>query len=620
MDCFLISLPEKEELRHRLNNLRDVFGDRFHIWNGVKLTREEWRQHIMNNTISPFYSHGRKDLKGLLGESGAWLAHRILWEHIVSKKIRKAMIVEDGSVFEPDFYHEDKILENNKQILFLNKETGIVNGELKGFGLNCYVITYKSAKRLLELTKSIIIPLDLMVIELCNHNKLTWDKGRTCIAKDRTVIHSTSDELIDQNDDFCSKQDERTLLERFFFNSEEVLNRKKPKIAFCGTYPLLGTGYAKIGYELTKRMADHLDVLYCGFQRGKDIEDRDLDDRIKYFDLAKLAPGSDGNFGFPAIPKILEDEKPDYLMIYNDCLITSHLLDKLKNFKGKKIAYLDLLVPYHDMQKIRYIRDNVDFTFVFTYHYRQHLIDCYGFDANKVGVIPHGMRDMTIHKNPRERFSINKDDFIVLNINRNSHRKRLETTLRAFVEFWEMTEWDKRVKLQLSCNMNQADGLDILNYMNLLCIEYKQDFDFLTKNIMNTTNPTQLPDEIIDNYYQIANVGITTSQGEGWGLFAFEAAYFGLPLVSSDLPTHREFLHDYENVMYCNQVGEHVEHGGLKGIYPLFNYKDFAEKLYDYYWVWQQDKLKNVDGRYMADRYNWDNIAHKFVRDLDKIN
>ena len=69
---------------------------------------------------------------------------------------------------------------------------------------------------------------------------------------------------------------------------------------------------------------------------------------------------------------------------------------------------------------------------------------------------------MTIHKNPRQRFNIDTSDFIVLNINRNSCRKRFETTIHAFLEFWKRTDWDKRIKLQLSCPLTASDGLNII--------------------------------------------------------------------------------------------------------------------------------------------------------------
>lgn len=614
MKTFCISLPEKKNLRIKLQNLENFFRNEFEWFDGVRLSKEDWKKLVINNSISPFYTGGRKDFKQLLGESGAWVAHRNLWKYISDNKIKKSFIVEDGSIFNE--YNWDE-LPLTKQITFVNQEFYEQEGKLLGFGLNGYIITYKTSKKLLALTESIDMPLDLMIRKICNENLLTWEVRTPCICKDRTVVHSTSDELIDQDNNFSAKQDFRTLLERFFLNSTEVLNRARPKIAFCATYPLLGTGYAKVGYEFTKELCNHMDVIYLGFQNSdNNVNDRVIDNRIKVFDLAKLAPNSPGNFGFPAIPKILQDEKPDYLMIYNDCAIISHILNENKNFKGVKIAYLDILTKYHDFGNINFIKDNVDMTYTFTDHFKQHLIKDYKFDENKVGVINHGLRNMTIVENPREKFNISKEDFVVLNINRNSHRKRLETTIHAFMEFWKKTDFDPKVKLQLSCNMNQPDGLDILNFVNIMAVEYNKNFSELSASIMNTTHPARLPDHIIDTHYQVANVGITTSQGEGWGLSMFEMAYFGKHLISSDLPTHKEFLKQYDNIEYVESVGEIMENQGLKGLYPVFNYKDFADKLYNSYILWKANELVETDGKYIAELYSWENIVKTFCLDF----
>ena len=605
MDCYCISLPEKTELRERLSNLEEHFGDRFKWFDGVRLTETEWKNLVITNYISPQYRGGRRDFKELIGECGAWVAHRNLWKEIADKKLRKVLIVEDGSIFNPESLAA--IEYGDQQITFINEETRQNNGKLLGFGLNGYIIGYKTAKKLLELTKSIIMPLDLMVINMCNNGILTWYKGLDCIKKDRTIAHSTSDKLIDQNNDFSNKQDFRTLLERFFLNSEEVMQRSKPKLAFCATHFTLGTGYAKIGYELTQHLVDDFEVLYLGFQKTSlnGCEDREIDNRIRDFDLASLSPNSQGNFGFPAIKKILEVEKPEYLMIYNDCSIITEIINTNKDYKGKIIAYLDVVYEYQNEEKIKYIRDNVYKTYVFTEYFRQHLIDYYEFEPDKIGVIPHGINRLNIYENSRERFDIPKDDFIVLNINRNSYRKRLEISIKAFIEFWKQTGFDKRVKLQLSCHLHTPDGLDIMRYIKILAHEYKMEFDFLASAINNTSKPMSLPEDIMQTYYQIANVVQTASCGEGWGLLCFEGAYFGKSIISTDLPAHKEFLHNYNNVTWINRVGEYYEAGNLGGLLPVYNTSHFTEALHSCYLRWLAEDLHDIDYKdVLYERYN----------------
>lgn len=609
MKVFCISLPEKQDLRSRLSNLIEYFKDDFEFFDGVRLTESEWKNLIITNYISPFYKGGRKDFKQLIGECGAWVAHKNLWQHIASNRISRALIIEDGSIFHSDQFSEEPTTD---QITFVNKEFSTVNGRLCGFGLNGYIIGYKSAKRLLDLTKSINLPLDLMVRQLCNDSLLTWSTRPWYIEKDRTVPHSTSDQLIDQNNDFSSKQDFRTLLERFFFNDLAVLKRDKPKIAFCATHPHLGTGYAKVGYHLTKELSKYYTVLYLGFQNNNSItEGRDLS-HMKVFDLAKLAPGSPGNFGFPAIPQILKDEKPDVLMIYNDCAIIQEILSKNTDFSGKRIVYLDLVYDYHHKAKLDYVRENTDHVFTFTEYFKNHLIESFDYSSSKVSVLPHGIDYSDSNWNMSK-------EFIVLNINRNSYRKRLDMTIESFLDFWKLTNYADGIKLQLSCHMNSADGLDILEFMGIMCKKHNKTFEFLSKAILNTTAPCQLPDHVVDNHYKTATVGITTSSGEGWGLFAHQFASLGKPLISTDISAHKEILKDYTNVSWITRVGHYYQNDLLKGYIPTYDPTDFTRALFYYYADFIKGNLKQVDGSSLKTEYSWDTITKKFVNSLNEI-
>jgi len=605
MKIFCISLKDKPELRNNMEYIKNYFGDEFRFFDGIRVSQFQFKNLILTNQISPFYTGGRKTFSDLLGESGAWLAHRKLWKYIIDNNIEKTLILEDSIIFDIKNYEQIKEQFNNHEndILFIG-----------GFCLNAYIITCKSAMKLLELTNCITYPLDLMIADFCRYNTLSYYKFVDCVKKDRSKIHSTSDILIDQFIDFSSKQDFRTLIERYIVFPK--LENQKKKIAFCATHPYMPTGYAKVGYEFTKRLSDYFDVLYLGFQYSgiKLVNDREIGYNMRLYDLAKLSPNSFLNFGFPAIQQILEDENPDYLMIYNDYDTILTMLETIPDYKGKIICYLDLVCNNQSYEKIELIKKYAYKTFVFTEYFKNHLIKDYGFQKDTVGVINHGMRDMVLFPNPRQTLNIDIDDFIVLNINRNSERKRLETTIHAFIEFWKYTNWDCRVKLQISCPLYSPNGLDILDYVKVLTKEYNKSFEELTFNILNTTAPEELPDEIIDRYLQSADVILTTSAGEGWGLLVFESAYYGKYIIATDLEVHKEILKGYENVEFIEKTGELYNR---LGTYPTYNYLHFADKLYLYYINWKNGISKKYDGSWLKDKYEWSKIVDKFVKEID---
>jgi hypothetical protein len=60
--------------------------------------------------------------------------------------------------------------------------------------------------------------------------------------------------------------------------------------------------------------------------------------------------------------------------------------------------------------------------------------------------------------------------------------------------------------------------------------------------IVDTTPPNTLPDEIINQIYNLTDIGINTSDGEGFGLCQLEHLYTGAPQVVTDVGSYRSFL------------------------------------------------------------------------------
>ena len=72
----------------------------------------------------------------------------------------------------------------------------------------------------------------------------------------------------------------------------------------------------------------------------------------------------------------------------------------------------------------------------------------------------------------KQQFGFSKDDFIILNTNRNNYRKAIDKTIDAFIMFLKLKYCDPRIKLFL--NMLYDSNLEVQGYDIFNLIKIKQ--------------------------------------------------------------------------------------------------------------------------------------------------
>ena len=98
--------------------------------------------------------------------------------------------------------------------------------------------------------------------------------------------------------------------------------------------------------------------------------------------------------------------------------------------------------------------------------------------------------------------------------------------------------------------------------------------------IVDTAPPNTLTDDGINQIYNMCDIGINTSDGEGFGLCQLEHLYTGAPQVITDVGSYRSFLPS--TVATFVRPGPAVYHGaGMPlGLYaPSFNPDDVATAM-----------------------------------------
>ena len=608
MKVYCISLPERSDLREKHAEVKKYFGDDFTFFVKDRNIRSihDIDRLIKEGQVSINFSGGRKKFSSLIGEFDAWTKHFELWKNITEPSI----IFEDGTIFDVEKFNENDF--GDYELVFCDKDwkmekTSLGKEVLTGHNANYYV-TPSGAKKLIEICKNLPIPMDLHIRNCMNlpNNTMKFKVAEPpFISRNPNIKHSiqSSFNVNDVNDKQCF----RPLFERLY-------NIKKPKLAIVASHPSLGTGYANIATQIANNMVNLFDVVYLGFQSiTGTVENRDIDPRVKVYDLYKLDPESPMGFGDKAILPTIEQEQPDVVMVYNDVGVVSSVFKLIASYSCIKTTYIDMVYEFQNFDQIAEVIKLVDYVFTFCQFWKDYLISVYGKNtdiSNKCHVLYHGlMKFDETELLGRDHFNYTDDAFVVLNMNRNSNRKNLDITIRAFLmflaELHKKNEDISKVFLQLNCHLCTKDGLHIPNVIlaEVLRLGLSQEF---IKQIMISSKGHSLSEYEAHSMYNACDVGISTSSGEGFGLTPIEHAQYNKQIVVGNIPTFNEFLDTPYKVAPYDAT---YDMGIIGGLAYKFKADEFVKCLLDAYDNRKTPKVAKIKN---TEKLNWRTNCENF--------
>jgi glycosyltransferase involved in cell wall biosynthesis len=387
------------------------------------------------------------------------------------------------------------------------------------------------------------------------------------------------------------------------------------------------TGYSKVSYNLLKQLgtlAPRVKTYHFGFQRHPGRANiRKLPEGVKGYDAAANEDPKEDGFGFNKIHEYLDMVNPDVVMIYNDPITIARFLENMKYEPGvtpyKVWIYLDQVYEGIVPALIDDIRKKAERIYCFSEHWKKVFLT-YG-PAADVRIMEHAV-DSTIfsklpieaRKSARANLNIPSDGIVLLNMNRNSERKRLDLTLQGFVRAFA-----RNPKLYLIV----ATGLDAqtgayYDMQRILVEELKLagvELQAALRNIIfiNTSASNIIDDAGVNQLYNLADIGINTSNGEGYGLCQLEHLYTGAPQIVTDVGTYRSFLPD-DVATYVPSNGRAYFSGGMPhgGWYSLFSAEDVTAAI-------ETAVARLPESKKAASEYSfksWSMICDEFLEDV----
>ena len=359
-------------------------------------------------------------------------------------------------------------------------------------------------------------------------------------------------------------------------------------------------GYSKIAENLLKHLANKsklkqdkkVQIFHFGFQRHAARANlKKVPIGVNSYDAAINEDPKEEGFGYNKFKEYLDMVRPDVVMIYNDILTISKFLDAMMTdptqktqelssnpnkynvaLKPKFKLWLYLDVMYTGMHPVllKKVFEITDRIYVFSETAKKHM-KMYE-DANLYGKLPdirvqeHAV-DEAVYFSPKEtkfitRFSLGvpKDGIVFLNCNRNSGRKRLDTSVMAFARllgrFRDFKEKDSNFKVPdvyfvfATGGVNGKPGNPSFYDIPRMYMEELKKLSFnlneeiwKKKLILIDTNVNIINDEGMNELYNLCDIGVNTSNGEGFGLCTFEHMVAnGAAQVVTDVGCYSEYL------------------------------------------------------------------------------
>lgn len=335
-------------------------------------------------------------------------------------------------------------------------------------------------------------------------------------------------------------------------------------------------------------------------------------DPSPYQRLYNMYPAHTGGdmFGVRRTVEIIGREKPDVVVIQNDPWNIPAYVKQIERLKERPSLVGAIAVDGKNCRGLDL--NGLDHVIFWTRFAQNEAVN--GGYTKDSSIIPLGV-DLNVYS-PGDRRAARQalglfeaipamtdESVIFLNVNRNQPRKRLDLTIEAFAEYYHVSNTDAYLYLHVCPTGDFGYGIDHLaKYYGL-----KGRVILADPGVYHGST-----EEEMVQTYRAANVGLTTTQGEGWGLTTMEGMACGIPQIVPDWSALGEWAKDAAYLVPCSS--HTVTPNGVNVIGAVPSVDEVVEAMREVLMPDTYERARNRGLELVAQpRFRWANIADAFV-------
>ena len=408
----------------------------------------------------------------------------------------------------------------------------------------------------------------------------------------------------------------------------------KLKLLLVSTHAHQFTGYSKVSYGMLKVLSKQswLSVTHFGFQKNPQVPPnyRFYPPNVRVLDAAALerqsmppnAPPQQG-FGFNVLPNVIRHEKPHVVMIYNDLGVVGRFLEEIRKSgierDFKVWVYCDQVYTTQLQGYLDLLNRDADRIFTFTPFWKKCLK---GQGVTRpIDILGHGFeRDFFFpipRAEARKKIGFPEDAFLITCLNRNQPRKRYDLLIMAFVEL--IVKYPtKPIFLMCVCDKGEKGGWWLFEIYTRELKLRGVPVDRFGNRLMVSQNDMVFRDEDINLFYNVADIGISTADGEGWGLCNFEQMGVGVPQVVPDVGGFKEFCTTENSVIVKpkHRFYQPMAHSPVGGEAEACDPHDICVAIEEYLLDSEKRKKHGELARKNVLEFTWEKACESLVKRL----
>lgn len=410
---------------------------------------------------------------------------------------------------------------------------------------------------------------------------------------------------------------------------EEKEASSKLKFLLVSTHMHQFTGYSKVSHNMIQELSKKpwLKLTHFGFQKMPEVPQgfRPYPPNVEVYDAAGGERPQQQGFGYQQLPDFIRRKEPDVVMIYNDLSVVSRFLEEIRKSgiprTFKLWVYCDQVYNTQMQPFLDILNRDADLVFTFSNGWKKCLkeqgitrpidVITHGFDKDKFFPIP---RELA-----RKQMNLPMDRFIILNLNRNQPRKRYDILMMAFVEL--LVKYPtKPIYLFCVCDKGEKGGWDLFGLFKRELGLRKVPVEHYADRLMVSSVDMVFRDEDINMFYNAANIGINTADGEGWGLCNFEQMGVGIPQVVPDIGGFKEFCTSNNSSLVKPKVRYHLPmvYCPVGGEALACDPHDVCIAIEDYLLNSTKMEEHGKNARETVIKYNWPSCLANLVKRLER--
>jgi glycosyltransferase involved in cell wall biosynthesis len=203
------------------------------------------------------------------------------------------------------------------------------------------------------------------------------------------------------------------------------------------------------------------------------------------------------------------------------------------------------------------------------------------FSNKKIDILSHGadldnFKPVTATEKAKLRekhFNGFEDKKIIMSVNRNQGRKDIGATLLGFQKFLNKQVDKSNYLLYMHMNPKDKSGNNLLDICKDLEIT---DYVAFPSNF--SENKGEKIEELAEKY-QCADVFVSTTKGEGWGLTITEAMACGIPVIAPNHTSIKEITNNGSLMFPLNDFREYIGLQDNDRVRQIVNPDEVAEKI-----------------------------------------